>query len=321
MKSRLLSLVLFSAPFAWSICAFSAPPVSVGERTFIAKATKLWTEPNRFGEPTAQLKTGLPVEVLDYDASRSWIMVRTPSGREGWLPLRFTSQDSRRTQPVISHKAPAEDASRSPAGFEETLAKESAAPVDAAASSGRAFEGSLGYGNQLNHESAHGFGMGVAVTFPLAKSFLWGAGIDWRMHFKSSTADDCFSNETCTVSRRSHRIFPHAFVRLQKDAFGFGVGLGFAIDRSSITTKDANGNTIEESDNGSPLSGSSTEFRMGIRLGARYDFDLSPGLVLGPYLDYDLDIALSNGEGELIGEPVGRVFHSLGGGVFIRKTF
>jgi hypothetical protein len=34
-----------------------------------------------------------------------------------------------------------------------------------------------------------------------------------------------------------------------------------------------------------------------------------------------LDWALSNGAGEFAAAPVGRVFHILGGGVFLRKAF
>jgi hypothetical protein len=299
--------------------AAAAPLVSVGGQTFVSKTTRLWTEPNRFGEATAELKVGLPLEVLDYDASRSWVLIRTPSGREGWLPLRFTSQDSRRTQPMISH-APSDSDRKPAAAFEEAVAKDETAASPAPA--GRPWEFALGYSNQVNHESAHGLSLDAGLLFSKESTTGFGAALGWKFHGKT-TRGTCFTTDQCSVSRHSQRFYPHAYYRHSTGAFSMSAGLGLAIDRTSLTTKSlTTGQTYQVDDDGFRLTGSGTEFRLGFRVGARFNvLGDSPDMALGPYMDYDLDWALSNGAGEFAAAPVGRVFHILGGGVFLRKAF
>jgi hypothetical protein len=318
-----------SIPTATLLCAFlfsfgaqASPLASVGAKTFISKNGKLWTEPNRFGEAVAELKEGLPVEVLDYDASRSWVLVKTPSGREGWVPLRFTSQDSRRTQPMISHKST--DASRSPAGFEETVAADEAEKVgvvNAGPAGGWPMDFVLGYSNQLNHENANGFSLGASLNFEIDSNIFWGVGLNWKTHFKSSEGV-CFTTDQCRISRTSHRIYPHGLVEYRKDGVIFAVSLGLVIDHTGITTKNLTSGQIETTDgSGHQLTGSGNEVRLGFGVRGGYSFSLSPTMAIGPYVDYDLDLAFSDGTGEFAGNPAGKVFHLLGGGVIFQKAF
>ncbi len=296
---------------------------SVGAKTYVAKNSKIWTEPNRFGEAIAELKAGLPVEVLDYDASRIWVLVRTPSGREGWMPLRFTSQDSRRTQPMISHKV--EKSDRAPASsFEETVeAEEKAEKVgeSSTASRGPAMDFSLGYSNQLSVENAHGLGLGVSISFEIDSDFYWGAGLNWKLHSKSVTGT-CFTDNECQVSRQSQRIYPSVHVQMRKSAFALSANLGLAWDHTGITTKNLTTGVIEQTDDsGNKLTGSGNEFRLGFGVRAAYTFRVGASMALGPYVDYDLDLALSDGSGEFAGTASGKVFHYFGGGVLLQTVF
>jgi uncharacterized protein YgiM (DUF1202 family) len=307
-----------------SVMAHAAPLVSIGQKTYISKNAKLWTEPNRFGEATAQLKAGLPVDVLDYDASRSWVLVRTPSGREGWVPLRFTSQDTRRTQPMISHKAEI-DSGRSPAGtFEEAVVADAAGEkVETVEEpkSGKPFDFSLGYSNQLSVEKAHGFALGVAFNFEVDADFFWGVGVGYKRHAKSSTGV-CFTTDQCKVSRASQRFYPHVQAQFRKEKFVVGVNVGLAMDHTSLKTLNLTSGQVEQTDgSGNRITGSGNEFRLGLGLRVGYSFPVVPGMAIGPYFDYDLDVAFSDGSGDFAGVPSGKVFSTIGGGVLFQKVF
>ena len=125
MKSAHFSLLCVLSLSATLLVSLSsrvsraAPIEDVGEATEVVKATRLWTEPTRFGEAIAVLDPGLKVRVLSYVMTRGWIKVETPSGREGWIPMRNTALAGRRSTSLIpSQIAQAEVGRRRPASTE-----------------------------------------------------------------------------------------------------------------------------------------------------------------------------------------------------------
>lgn len=126
MKGVRASILCCVMACAVARSAFAAPEVELAQSSVIVQKTRLWSEPTRYGEPTAALEPGLKVKVLDYSTGQDWIQVRTPAGREGWIKVRATTLGGRRTDdPLISSQQTAEaDKPRDPAsnGARDALA-------------------------------------------------------------------------------------------------------------------------------------------------------------------------------------------------------
>jgi hypothetical protein len=278
----------------------------------VAADSKLWNEPTQFAQPLALLKTGLELDVLRYSSDRGWMKVRTPGGREGWIEVRFTTQAGRRTFPLNAQFASQRASRRSPASVD--LQAPSAEDFD----SSKSWEGLLGmeYMNQVTREKASGFGFDLSALHRLSNNWSMGAAFTWNRFSKSESLDG-FS-----TSRSSHRLFPHLLTRYRFGDFRMDMGLGYAMDRTSIDTRDSSGDLIEENEDGDLVSGSGTESSLGLRLTPRYILPVSRLVKVGFYLTYSMDVALSSGEGDFTSEDaVSSPYSYLGGGVSVAIDF
>lgn len=322
--------------FLISFQLMSAPPVKEAESTFVSKDSKLWTEPTRFGEPIAILKTGVELTIKEYSSNQSWVKVATPAGREGWVPLRFTTQSGRRSFPLNAElgKSSLETAAnstsdnRAPASVSEEKIPE-AADLDKAVPEGTAdlkisksenssWEGVLGleYMNQLSREKTSGFGTDISMLYRIHNSWSIGGAISWDMFTKSLT-DESNGNST---SRSSHRISPQVLARFRYSSFRLDMGLGYAIDKSKVETRLDDG-TLAPAE----FNGSSTESSLAIKITPRIILPMSRGLKVGFYLSYILDIALGSGDGDLTVEGEDAVvsppYHYMGAGISLGVDF
>jgi hypothetical protein len=295
--------------------AQAARPAPEASYAFVATETKLWTEPTRFGEPKAMLRTGVELEVLEYSSARDWIRVKTGSGRIGWIPTRFTTQGGRRTFPVnadLGNEASAEGGSRNPASVELQ------APASMADSS-KSWEALLGveYMNQITREKTSGFGVDVSALHRLTNNWSLGGALSWDRFSKSA------SSGGYSTSRTSHRIFPHALFRFRYSDFRVDLGLGYALDRSSIRTEDSAGNLVNTAADGSLVSGSGHESSLGFRITPRFILPLSRLLKVGFYVSYLLDVPLSSGDGNFAGadQAIKPPYSYLGAGVSMSLDF
>jgi hypothetical protein len=317
LRAKLCLWILLAAPLA----ALAAPRAPEASRTYVATTTKLWTEPTKFGEGIALLQPGVELEVLRYSSSEAWMKVRTPSGREGWVPARFTSQSSRRTKPVVAGDQALPDegegAPRGPASEEAAAeaATETASVPDAAdfTEEPTEFHVGLEYLNELSRENAHGFGLQVGGAYRTGNNWAFGAGLDWDT-FGASSQDSEFK-----VTRRTNRYFPHALARLRYASLRLDLGLGISLDHTSFKATDrASGDTIEETADGDKVTGSQLDTFLGVKISPKFYFPISEGLRLGIYASYEMDIGLTSGDGEFATteeDKVGRVQHLVGGGV------
>jgi hypothetical protein len=280
---------------------------------FVASETKLWTEPTRFGEPKALLKTGVELEVLEYSSERDWIRVKTGSGRIGWIPTRFTTQGGRRTFPVnaqLGDDAVSAEGSRAPASVELQ------APTSDTSKSWEALLG-VEYMNQITREKTSGFGLDVSALHRLTNNWSLGGAMTWDRFSKSA------SSGAYSTSRTSHRIFPHALFRFRYSDFRVDLGLGYALDRSSIRTEDAAGNLVSTDSNGLLVSGSGHESSLGFRITPRYILPLSRLLKVGFYMTYLLDVPLSSSDEDFAGaeQAIKPPYSYLGAGVSMSLDF
>ncbi len=306
---------LIVAACALSISGHASRPAPEASYTFVATETKLWTEPTRFGEPKALLRTGVELEVLEYSSAKDWIRVKTGSGRIGWIPTRFTTQGGRRTFPVnaqLGDQASDANGTRAPASVELQ------APTSMADSS-KSWEALLGveYMNQLTREKTSGFGFDVSALHRLTNNWSVGGAVSWDRFSRSA------SSGSYSTSRTSHRIFPHALFRFRFSDFRVDLGMGYALDRSSIRTEDAAGNLVSTAADGSLVSGSGHESSLGFRITPRYILPLSRLLKVGFYMSYLLDVPLSSGEGSFAGadKAISPPYSYLGAGVSMSLDF
>lgn len=298
----------------------AARPRPVGSELYVAQDAKVWTEPSRFGVPLALLKTGLKLRVLEYSSSQKWVKVETPSGREGWILLRLTTQDQRRTLPANTQwgdVASGESAAnRNPAGLDvEEADRKPASTVTADAGSGdssSSLELTLApeYMNQLTRENANGFGFHVQGLWRLSANGAIGPALSWH-RFSTSVTDN-----TYTVARSSHRLSAELLYRWRYSDFRFDVGLGYALDRSTISTTE-NGSGAEVPNTTSiTYNGSGSESSIAMRFNPRYIFPISRGVKLGVHFAYLIDWGLGSGEGNFVStDSVSPPYHYVGGGL------
>lgn len=140
--------LLAGAPFA----ARAAPKVEYAESSYVTGRTRLWNEPNRFGEAIAILEPGLRVEVLTYTSAADWVEIRTPSGREGWVLLRFTALANRRNKDIlVGSRDPSRP--RDPAADGDVQALTTEAPPDESTEADAAGGGGSDLPNVANRKS------------------------------------------------------------------------------------------------------------------------------------------------------------------------
>ncbi|NCN40891.1 hypothetical protein GW916_06530 [bacterium] len=293
-----------------STVSFAARPVPVSSKIFVSKDTKLWSEPNKFGVATALLKTGLPLKVVEYSSENSWVRVETPSGRTGWMPVTFTTQSSRRSLPANTKWAD-EEAGRNPASEGEPVGNSLTADQGQGDSS-KTWELSLSpeYMNQITRENANGFGFHLLALQRLTSNGGIGPAISWHRFAKGATASGNSTNRT------SHRLSIEALYRYRFSDFRMDLGIGYALDRSSVRTVDSSGALVPDS-GGFTFNGSGSESSLSIRMTPRYIFPVSRGLKIGIHASYILDWGLGSGEGNFAGQDsaVSPPYHFLGGGM------
>lgn len=308
--SKLIALCFLILLGSLTTDANSARPVSVASSVYVAKDTKLWSEPNRFGIPTALLKTGLPLKVVEFSSGEDWIRVKTPSGRKGWLPVKYTTQSNRRTLPSNTQWAE-ETSDRNPASTEEPVSNTLTADPGAGDSS-KTWELSMApeYINQITREKASGFGFQFFALKRLSANGGIGPSISWHRFFKG------VSDGTNSTSRTSNRFSLEALYRYRLKSFRFDAGLGYALDRSSVRTVDGSGALVPDS-GGVTFNGSGSESSVSFRLTPRFIFPMSRGLKIGVHLSYLLDWGLGSGEGNFAGagDEVSPPYHYFGGGL------
>lgn len=319
MKLLIRSIGVLTLLFV-SNAVHSARPQPVGSELYVAQDAKVWSEPSRFGVPLALLKTGLKLRVLEYSSSQKWVKVETPGGREGWMLLRLTTQSQRRTLPANTEwgevSQGTSSVSRNPAGLAvEGAERKPDSTVTADAGSGDSsstIELTLApeYMNQLTRENANGFGFHLQGLWRLSANGAIGPALSWH-RFSTSVSDESF-----TVARSSHRLSAELLYRWRYSDFRFDLGLGYALDRSSIST--TNNSSGAEVPNTSTITynGSGSESSVSMRLNPRYIFPISRGIKLGVHFAYLIDWGLGSGEGNFVSEgAVSPPYHYMGGGL------
>ncbi|MEO6460304.1 MAG: SH3 domain-containing protein [Bdellovibrionota bacterium] len=298
--------------------AFASRPAPEASFAFVATDTKLWSEAGRFGEAIALLKTGVELKIIEYSSSQDWMRVQTASGRSGWIPVRFTTQGGRRTFPLnsqIAREGEGEEGgggSRNPASVD---LKAAGADVDPT----KSWEGLLGleYMNQATREKTSGFGFDLSALHRLTNNWSAGGALEWDRFSKSASAGNY------KTSRSSSRYFPHLLFRYRWADFRADIGMGYALDHSSITTRDLSGNLVSYASDGTRVSGSGHESSLGFRITPRYILPLSRLLKIGFYVSYLMDVALQNGEGDFAGasDAITSPYSYFGAGMSVSLDF
>jgi len=292
----------------------AARPSPEASFAFVAKDAKLWSEPTRFGEAMALLRTGVELQVLEYSSARDWMLVKTTSGRTGWIPVRFTTQSGRRTFPLDAKLGdePHDKSTRNPASVALSAPGSN---ID----SSKSWEALLGleYMNQITREKTSGFGLDISALHRLTNNWSVGGAFSWDRFSKSASAGGY------STSRSSHRIFPHALFRFRWADFRADLGMGYALDYSSRTTKDSDGQIVSLNDDGLRVSGSGTESSLGFRITPRYILPLSRLVKVGFYVSYLMDVPLSSAEGDFAGEAeaISPPYSYLGAGMSVSVDF
>lgn len=306
---RISPITIVVAFSALSFSAVAAPHADFTDNAKITKPTQIWTEPTQFGTPIARLDPGLSFEVLTYSTTKSWVKIKTPEGREGWVPVRFTSYvTGDTTEEVAEAPAPvdasvaqnlpveAEGGSRGLASVEEADRSPASKPAkrtpSAAGGRGNFLLGvHTEYVNQLSRAKASGFGIGVSGMAHVSERWAFGGGVDYQVFFESATA---LAPYYYTVDRVSHSIFPHLSAAFLYRGFSLEAGLGVDFDITQITSKNTSvyPNVIDPAN-----TGRDTSWLVGLTLMPAYRFQLSGSASLGVHLLYQLLINMSTGVG------------------------
>ncbi len=306
--------------------AQAANPKDFNAQGFSTKPTRIWTEPNaKFGSPIAEVEPGVELEILTYSTTRSWAKVRTPSGREGWIPVMHTSFSQPRRPVEVSTEvaetnadagrvpasegAPAEGRpaegrpiERAPAGMKPIVGKGGKKP--ASSSEGVRMGLRLEYANELSREMASGFGLGANLAFALSERWRLGGGLDYQ-YFRESATDALTRS-----SRGTNKFLPHALLEYRSGAFAGEAGVGVEFDRTGIDSFDvATGGLLN--------SNATTDMAFALKLAPRYEFKLEENLFMSVHLLYKMTIDMGSGTGTgfTVDAPADRLQHVLGIGL------
>jgi hypothetical protein len=107
-------------------------------------------------------------------------------------------------------------------------------------------------------------------------------------------------------------------MRYRISSFRLDLGLGYALDHTSIESRYADGSLAPAEYNGSGTASS-----IALRITPRFIFPVSSVLKMGLYVTYNLDFELGSGEGPFAGaeSAVSPPFSYLGGGLSIAMDF
>jgi hypothetical protein len=312
----LMSALTFSSV---SLVARAAPRQEITDNAFVTQPTQIWTEPGQFGTPIAKLEPGLKFETLTYSTSESWVKIRTPGGREGWVPVRFTSFADRRAVPPMdgapqeqletamsdaesNEEIEGQGGDRSPASTKRVKRMPSASKNK---SDGFLLGLRLEYANQLSREKSSGAGIGVTGMARLSPHFALGGGLDYQIFFESAQSNLSFS-----VDRVSHSFFPHVALAFLHSGFMAELGIGVDVDTTKITTKNLATvpPTVDPANSGTD---SSALFAVALR--PSYHFDLGGTADLGVHLLYKMLINMGSSYGPFASvNPASKVQHVIG---------
>lgn len=238
-------IVLASTLLFASASAQAAPAKDFSAQAEVTQATKLWTEPTKFGEAMARLQPGLELKVLNYSTTGSWAKIRTPGGREGWVPVRHTSLSSNK-----DYIAKFRRGERRPAN---TVVNTNLNKTLFAAFYGQ-------YSNQFSLGKAHGFGLGITGGYFLNDWFA--AGLWLGMDRFTDTAKDSIYK----VSRSAYRYFVGPAVQARWGHFAVDAALGLDMVKSNFTIKERySGSTVRNR-----CAGGETNMTVGLNLRPSY---------------------------------------------------
>ncbi|MBS1984765.1 MAG: hypothetical protein JST16_11390 [Bdellovibrionales bacterium] len=345
--------VTFLALFAFA--AQAAPLQDFAAKSYVTKPSKLWTEPSQYGEAIAVLEPGLRFDVISYSTEKDWAEIRTPAGREGWIPVRFTALAGRRSDDVLigenaaanvrepaSQEAPKvldkvpvdeEDAVPDISGRQVTpvAAKgivkvkpvEKTADPKAKASEGlapREWSFALEYTQQLTPEQMPGFSLRPDAFWAHNSQWAFGGGLDYV--YATKTLTDTANDVRAKTTKNIHRIFPHGSVRFASRALRVDGALGIIFQRTSFDTRDLDTNAqIATNPAGQTVSGAEWDTSLGVRISPAYLFPVGGGMNLGPVLSYSLRVGLSSGSGTFPVESDSRFQHAFGGGALLTSAW
>jgi len=339
MVSLTFSLLTMLTVVISSNDATAAMPETFADSAYVTKVTRLWTEPTRYGEAIAVLKAGIKLDVTRYSTNGTWAKVVSPQGREGWIPVRFTSLSGRRDRPIImgqpldeiaAEQSDIEEqndgdpaASRNPASLPVEAAQSSESTSEAPAINGVLkkgkydIEAGLGYVNQLSR----GAGNGVHLQFKFfknasAKMSIYGA-FDYVYASESATN---FASNTQT-SRSSSEIIPSLGLRMTQGSASINLGIGFLRDITSYETRILGSGEVITDDSGFLLSGSESMNFLFFALEPTYTLGLNPRSALNIGMNYHMYLDFSDGSGAFAGSPSSKAQHNLGLKLSYLRTF
>jgi hypothetical protein len=290
--------------------SLAAGLVDFNSKTHVTTKSRIWTEPSRFGEAIAALEPGLELEVIEANTSQSWVKVRTPSGREGWMPARHTALWGRRAEPLVPGE---EGSSRRPASMG------SAQPVAAAPKETAQLAFGLLYANQINRSATHGFGAEAGVEFDVESQFSVGFGLDYGFFGESARSSD----GQIDTRRVTQRFVPQARATWNADAFALIVGLGWELERTSFETTDltTGDKLLTDPDTGLKVSGSEWTHGLAFKLQPSFSISSDERSKFYVFASYALNVQLQGSEGEFLGTPTSALTHMVGLGLGFRSRF
>jgi|GEM_PF-1199833 len=321
-RTSLSFITLFGLSTLVALPVVAAPRADLADSAWVTEPTQIWTEPGKFGTPIARLEPGLKLDVLTYSSSKSWVKLKTPEGREGWVPTRFTTF----AEPIGNVAGAVEQASESVgeagAATEGAEGQEgeggdrfpaSAGGVRrvrrhpaAGSKSGFLLGFRLEYVNQLNRAKASGFGIGTTGMARIHENWAIGGGFDYKLFFESATSTQSFS-----VDRITSSLFPHAAAAFLMGGFSMELGVGVEIDITKITTKN---NATFPPTVDYANSGTDTSLLLGVRLTPGYRFALGGTASLGVHALYEMLFNLSRGYGKFPSVNPSKNFQNVIGG-------
>jgi hypothetical protein len=317
VNALLLFMLLLPSAFVRA-----APKSDFSEKAFVAvEKVMLLTEPTQFGESIAELKGGLELKVLQYNSTNTWVLVKTPSGREGWIRLRETSLGGRREKPLFSKKS----SSRNPASLGGVEVE------SGAEGGGAAFHGSeylhllkmqLAYQNQLSRSQSSGIGFSLGYEVVLSTRFSLGPAFSFQYFGENAVS----AATGLDVNRKTYKMQPNLAFTLRplgfESPFVFASHLGLDIDRTTIKTRDLITRELIEEIDGLAVSGSGTNFSLITTLAPGMSFKIESNIRFEVFLLYSLLVDfLSKEEQDFLDESQSRFSHTLGLGLSYVQLF
>lgn len=246
--------------------AQGAPLKDFSAETSVQSRTRLWTEPTRYGEAMAILEKGIELQVLSYSTSKSWVKVRTPGGRDGWVPVRYTALSSKKRLLDSEEVAGEGDEEESPArGSRKLASAEESHPK-----LGLYGEGRGEYANQVSIGGAQGYGLGVALGYALTPNWAVGLSAGWNAF------SDTALGLAAAYERKANHFLIGPLVRYQRTVFSIDAVVGYDIMNTTLSIIGGPNASVQ----------SFSESAIGFSLRPAYRFPLGASTVMEAYVAY-----------------------------------